>query len=126
EAPTKAPLAFEYVRMPAFQPPSAEAERPAGPATAETSPPTLKWPDISLFMPSSFMMNINRSVSLPPICGPQLMPEVSNGAGELHPDVVRHEATPRPCSPPTIKAPFFRRGMTATHFASCNTVCGTP
>jgi len=28
-------------------------------------------------------MNITKSVVLPPICGPQLMPEISNGAGAL-------------------------------------------
>src|SRR5579871_1758799 len=112
--------------MPAFHPASAEACRPTGPATAETSAPTLKWPDIRSCMPWSFMMNITRSVLLPPICGPQLIPETENGAGALHPEAARQVATPVPCSPPTTNAPFTSLGITATHFAPLSTSLGTP
>ena len=73
------------------------------------------------------MMNISKSLLLPPICGPQLMPETENGAGALQLFVlVRHVATPVPCSPPTTKAPFTSFGMTATHFAPSRTCFGTP
>ena len=73
------------------------------------------------------MINIMRSVLLPPICGPQLMPETSNGAGELHvPELVLQVATPFPCSPPTTKAPLISVGITATHFAPLSTLFGTP
>src|SRR5436190_7442164 len=73
------------------------------------------------------MMNISKSLLLPPICGPQLMPETENGAGalQLFP-LVRHVATPAPCSPPITKAPFTSFGMTATHFAPSRTCFGTP
>src|SRR5579864_3951107 len=112
--------------MPAFHPASAEACRPTGPATAETLAPTLKWPDIRSCMPWSFIMNIMRSVLLPPICGPQLMPETENGAGALHSEAVRQVATPLPCSPPTTKAPLTSLGITATHLAPLSTSLGTP
>src|SRR5436309_12711188 len=73
------------------------------------------------------MMNINRSVLLPPICGPQLIPETENGAGALQVfPVVRHVATPVPCSPPTMNAPLTSFGITATHFAPSRTCFGTP
>src|SRR5579864_2258502 len=113
--------------MPALYPASAEAERPTGPAAAETSAPSLMCPRIRPFMPSSFMMNIMRSVLLPPICGPQLMPETSKGAGALQlPELVLQVATPLPCSPPTTKAPLISLGIMATHFASFRTSLGTP
>src|SRR6266576_2035277 len=113
--------------MPALYPASAEAERPTGPAAAETSAPNLTWPFIRPFMPSSFMMNIIRSVLLPPICGPQLMPETENGAGALQlPELVLQVATPLPCSPPTTKAPLISLGITATQFAPFRTSFGTP
>src|ERR1051326_6386245 len=44
--------------MPAFNPASADAVRPTGPAAAETSALSLMWPCIKPVMPSSFMMNI--------------------------------------------------------------------
>src|SRR5262252_10679384 len=73
------------------------------------------------------MMNIIRSVLLPPICGPQLMPETENGAGGLHRlSGVLQVATPFPCSPPTTNAPFISFGMTATHLAPSSTLLGTP
>src|SRR5437868_2588137 len=72
------------------------------------------------------MMNITRSVVLPPICGPQLMPEISNGAGALQAPPLRQVATPVPCSPPTTNAPLVSLGITATHFASENTLSGMP
>src|SRR5207248_4303548 len=73
------------------------------------------------------MMNIMRSVLLPPICGPQLIPLTSNGAGALHWLVAFLQvATPLPCSPPTTKAPFTSLGITATHLAPSITVLGTP
>src|SRR5215469_3397747 len=113
--------------IPALYPPSADADRPTGPAAAEMSAPNLMWPFIKPCMPSSFMMNIIRSVLLPPICGPKLTPETENGAGELQlPFVVRQVATPAPCSPPTMRAPFASFGMTATHFAPWSTSLGTP
>src|SRR5215469_1348722 len=113
--------------MPALYPPSADADRPTGPAAAETSAPNLMWPFIKPCMPSLFMMNITKSVLLPPICGPKLTPETENGAGELQlPFVVRQVATPAPCSPPTTKAPLVSFGMTATHFAPWSTSFGTP
>src|SRR5215472_2046044 len=122
-----APLLLEYVRMPAFHPPSTEACRSSGPAAADTSAPTLKWPDIKSFILCSFMMNIRRSVLFPPICGPQLMPETENGAGAPHfPSLVRQVAPPVPCSPPTTNAPFTSFGITATHFAPSRTCFGTP
>src|SRR5579863_2556004 len=79
-------------------------------------------------MPSSFMMNIIRSVLLPPICGPQLTPETENGAGALQLLLlgVLQVATPVPCSPPITKAPLTSFGMTATHFAPSRTSLGTP
>src|SRR5215469_18364825 len=40
DAPMNAPLLLEYVRIPALYPASAEAERPTGPAAAETSAPS--------------------------------------------------------------------------------------
>src|SRR5579872_1818434 len=104
--------------MPALYPASAEADRPTGPAAAETSAPSLMWPFIRPFIPSSFMTNITRSVLLPPICGPQLTPETANGAGELQlPLLVLQVATPSPCSPPTTNAPLISFGITATHLA---------
>src|ERR1041385_6404761 len=113
--------------MPDLYPASAEALRPTGPAAADTSAPSLMWPFINPFMPSSFMMNIMRSVLLPPICGPQLMPDTSNGAGELQALVlVLQVATPLPCSPPITNAPFTSLGITATHLAPSRTVLGTP
>src|SRR5437764_14916718 len=72
------------------------------------------------------MMNITKSVVLPPICGPQLMPEISNGAGALQVPALRQVATPVPCSPPTTNAPLVSLGTTATHFASENTLSGMP
>src|ERR1700740_898759 len=73
------------------------------------------------------MMNITRSVLLPPICGPQLIPETEKGAGALQELLAFLQvATPVPCSPPTTKAPFTSLGMTATHFAPSRTVLGTP
>src|SRR5437764_3514235 len=73
------------------------------------------------------MMNIMRSVLLPPICGPQLTPETENGAGALQVLLaVLQVATPLPCSPPTTKAPLTSFGITATHLAPCNTSFGTP
>src|SRR5205823_5447918 len=73
------------------------------------------------------MMNIIRPVLFPPICGPQLMPETENGAGELQLfEAVRQVATPVPCSPPTTKAAFTSFGITATHFAPSSTLLGTP
>src|ERR1700746_1909664 len=73
------------------------------------------------------MMNIIRSVLLPPICGPQLTPETENGAGGLQrPSGVLQVATPFPCSPPTTNAPFTSFGMTATHLAPSSTLLGTP
>src|SRR5579859_1918131 len=113
--------------MPAFNPASAEAVRPTGPAAADTSAPSLMWPCIRPVMPSSFMMNIIRSLLLPPICGPQLMPDTENGAGALHAFVlVLQVATPTPCSPPTMNAPLISLGITATHLAPSRTVLGTP
>src|SRR5437660_8275513 len=115
-----------YVRIPAFQPASAEAVRPTGPAAADTSAPTLKWPEIRSFMPFSFIMNISRSVVLPPICAPQLIPEREKGAGGLHWPLTRQVATPVPCSPPITNAPLTNLGITATHFAPSNTSFGIP
>src|SRR5579862_2462858 len=77
-------------------------------------------------MPSWFMMNIIKSVLLPPICGPQLIPETENGAGALQSLAVLHVATPLPCSPPTTNAPLTSFGITATHFAPSSTSLGTP
>src|SRR5690348_322026 len=112
--------------MAAFQPALASPERPTGPAATDAPAPTLKWPDISWSMPSWFMTIITRSLLWPPICQPMLPPEISNGAGALHPELVWQVARPLPCSPPTMNAPLIMCGITAMHLAPRKTASGMP
>src|SRR5690349_19874376 len=112
--------------MAAFQPASADPERPTGPAATEAPAPTLKWPNMSWSMPCWFITIITRSLLWPPICQPMLPPEMSNGAGALHPELVRQEASPLPCSPPTMNAPLIMWGITAMHLAPVRTESGMP
>src|SRR5579872_1908774 len=55
-----------------------------------------------------------------------LPPEISKGAGALHPELVRQVARPLPCSPPTMKAPLIMCGITAMHLAPASTESGMP
>src|SRR5208337_5670117 len=54
----------------------------------------------------------------------QLPPEIVMNAGALQPFAVRQVATPLPPSAPKIKPPLTTCGITATHFACCNTSSG--
>src|SRR5271166_1950989 len=47
-------------------------------------------------------------------------------AGALQPWAVRQVTTPRPCSPPTMNAPFAIVGTTAIHLAPFSTSAGMP
>src|SRR5664279_4927115 len=47
-------------------------------------------------------------------------------AGALQPWAVRQVTTPRPCSPPTMNAPFAMFGTTAIHLAPLSTSSGMP
>jgi hypothetical protein len=66
---------------------------PTGPADAEASTPTLKFPLCSAFIPLSVLTSATSSVDCPPICAPRLPPPMRMGAGALHsPLEVRHVA----------------------------------
>src|SRR5664279_2352308 len=66
------------------------------------------------------------STASTPICNPQLPPEIVINAGALQPSAVRQVATPLPPLAPKIKPPLTICGITATHFACCNTSSGIP
>src|SRR5579875_2479261 len=79
-------------------------------------------------MPSLFMTSMITSVSLPPINRPNLPPEIRIDPGALQPTPLglRHVKKPLPYSPPTIKPPAFRFGITTTQDALFKRSCGMP
>src|ERR1019366_6645262 len=109
-----------------FQSVPAEACRPTGPAAAEASPLSSNLLDSNPCTPLSFMNSTTRSTDSAPAWNPKLPPPIEMNAGALQPWAVRQVTTPRPCSPPTMNAPFAMSGTTAIHLASLSTSSGMP
>ena len=95
----------------------ADAVRPTGPAATVASPPSVNLVDSRRSMPFLSITSITISLSLPPIWKPTLPASAFTAAGADHPLAVRHDAKPRPYSPPTMNAPDLSEGMTMTHWA---------
>jgi len=82
-APTKAPLAREYVRIrtSSFKSVFSEECRPTGPPATDASRPISSLLESSLCIPFSLLMTITRSTASAPICVPQLPPAILMNAG---------------------------------------------
>src|SRR5437868_10085889 len=126
--PANTPCAREYDSTSALRLPLvlAPAERPTGPAAIDASAPS----DTLLFSifpaASRFMTSRTRSISSAPAWKPQLpfSRRMKTGALQLLP--LRQLITPRPYSPPKMKAAFFIPGMTTTHWARFQYSSGMP
>src|SRR5579863_3715750 len=66
------------------------------------------------------------SVESAPSCTPKLPPARRTGAGALQLPGMRHEAKPRPYSPPTKNAAFFIPGTITMHCALSRSFKGMP